>query len=704
MATDYASQLGLPSAEEPETDYAKDLFKPADRRDDTPILTAPEFANTPSGAAVARSGRKQMTPRSAGRDGWSLSDLLEQVENKDAVGGKTVASMGTLTKAAMVDDPQTKLRIFAKARFPNDPKAEERYGMLGSEVVYIGDDGKLYRDTPAGFVGGLKEFGAGIAGKALPIAGGIAGGIVGAPGGPPGVIGGSALGAAAGEGYRKTIANVGFDESQTVGGNIKAMGTEAVWSAGGAYVGKKLGDFLNRHAARDIARLDKPATAALQAKARQLDIDLTPGQASNLPSQKLREEALARMPQTADIMDDAMRQQAAQATKATENFLARISPVEGLDEAGTVARDAAKQVISKLTAERAQAAKPLYQRAFTEFAGFSDEQGEALARLRSSPSFREAEKVATRLYQDDLATMGAKQMPQAGALRDLHYTKLALDKLIGDAATGSYNKTTRSALIGIKNELLKVMDEASPAYAQARATFAHMSPNIESVQDGVIAKVAGLGDEQAMKASQMMLGPQMSPAAVQRARDLFLKAGLGDDWNAMVRAHLQESFMKAGREFKGGSVGQAPTFRAAMAGNPAQKRVLEVAMDYQQRAAFNDLMEVFEAMGRIRPANVNSITRPMEEAVRVMRQESGAGMIGRGAQMLSPQDIGSRISQWMAEARAGQHAEKLAELVTTPGGMQKLRSLNQLEPGTLRHMMQASAVFGIVIAPDKTEQ
>lgn len=670
------------------------------------LLGPPEATRTHGGAVVSIGGRSQMTPRQAESEGYTVDDLMREVgiANADASSGPTVAGMSTLTRAAMVDDPATKLRIFAQARFPDDPGAENRYGWFNGEVVYE-HNGKLFRDTPAGFTGGLKEFGAGLAGKALPIAGGAVGGALGAAGGPPGIVGGAALGAAAGEGYRKAVANVALDEPQTVGGNVKAMGTEAAWAGGGAYVGKLLGDFLNRHAARDITKLDRPAAHELQAKARRFDIELTPGQASNLPSQKLREEALARMPASADIMDDAMRRQATQASNAAERFLATISKVDGLDEAGTQAREAAKTVIAQLTAERANAARPLYQQAFSSFAGFSDDQGALLARLRTSPSFKEAERLAQRLYSDDLATMGAKQMPQASALRDLHYTKLALDKLIGDSATGAYNKTTRSALIGIKNQLLSIMDDAAPAYAQARATFAHMSPNIESVKEGVISRVAGLGDEQSMKAAQMLLGPQMSPTAVQRARTLFEKAGLGDDWNAVVRAHLQESFMKAGREFKtgGGAVGQAPSFRAAMVGDPAQRRVLEAAMNHQQRAAFNDLMEVFEAMGRIRPATANSITRPMEEAVQVMRRESGAGVIGKGAQLLSPQDIGSRISQWLAEARAGQHAEKLAELVASPDGLRKLRSLQQLEPGTLKHMMQASAVFGISIAPNRTD-
>src|SRR5690242_13364316 len=83
------------------------------------------------------------------------------------------AGFTTMLKAESVDDPKTKLKIFAHERFPNDPNAVERYALTSDgKVVYVDDDGKIYQETHPG----LKSFVAGLGGQAAPIAGGVAGG------------------------------------------------------------------------------------------------------------------------------------------------------------------------------------------------------------------------------------------------------------------------------------------------------------------------------------------------------------------------------------------------------------------------------------------------------------------------------------------------------------------------------------------------
>jgi hypothetical protein len=656
---------------------------------------------TPGGAVTGIHGRGM--PRNpvaqAEQNGLTIDDL-EFANAEAGVTDKTVADFKTLTKAAMVDDAETKLRIFAKARFPKDPEAVHRYGIIDGEVIYLGDDEKLYRESPKGFLSGAKEFAAGVSGAALPIAGGAIGGSVAAPG--LGTVAGAVMGAAGGEAARKLLGGLVFDEPATTEGVLKSMAAEGAWSLGGALVGKGLVKWLNRRSARDLARLDPAAADDLVRKAQAQGIDLNVAQKTNLPSVKGTYDVLATHPASKDIIQEAAEKTARQADDAVERFLRGVSPVEGLDEAGTAGRNAAKKVISALTKERADAASPLYRRAFSEFDEFTPELGARLAKLRTSPSFRHAERVAKTLYEDDLAILKPSEMPVASALRDLHYTKLALDKLIGDSATGGYQKTSRKALIGLKNELLSVMDEASPNYKQARGIFGHLSPNIESVQDGVIARIAGLGDEQALKGGQMLFNPQQSPTAVARARELFTKAGLGDDWNAMLKSYLADSFEKAGREFatKGGQLHQAPNWRAALVGNPRQYRVLEKAMDPQTFQAFNDLTDVLHAIGRTAQAGTGSQTAGRLVALKELERQSGAGAIGQVAGLASPQTIGQRILQWQAEVRLGHHAEKLAEIMTSPDGQKRLRELSKLSPGSEQFITKAGAVFGIAVSPD----
>lgn len=633
-----------------------------------------------------------------GRKQDTFSANLKQV--KDAQEGS--ADFGTLTKASMVDDPKTKLRIFAKDRFPNLPENEaiSRYGIVDGEVLYVDEDGKVKSETSHK----LKKFAAETVADTPALVGGVAGSVMGAPAGPAGIIALGALGAAGGKGFSKAAANLMFDEPQSVSGNVKDMATEALFEAGGNLVGLTFAKLLTKGAARDIAKLDPRTVEEITKKANRIGVDLNVPQRTNLPSSKAKFDVLASMPTSRDIIAESAQRQAKQAERAAEKFIGRVSKVADVDEAGSIAREGAKKVIAKLTQERANAARPLYQKAFTEFQEFSEDQLARLAQLRQSPSFRDAERVATRLLQDDLATMGAKEMPQAGALRDLHYTKLALDKLIGDSAKGSYSKTSRGALIGLKNELLNVMDTASPTYKQARDTFSHMTPNIVSVQDGIISKVAGLKDEQALEAARMVFSDGRSPAAVERMRKLFVMSGLEDDWNALLASHLRETFSKAGQEFatSGGAVNQAPKWRAALVGNPRQYRLMEKAMSPKQFKAFNDMMDVFDAMGRTASAGAGSQTMTRQEGARLLRDEAGAGVIGQASKLLSLHTAGSRLGEWLQEVRLGNHAEKLAELMTSPDGIKRLKELKRLSPNDQRFIAGASALFGISLRPANT--
>lgn len=685
MATDYASELlGVtPKTETKATDYASDLLN-----------TKPEKApglGKPKG----------------------LLDGVEIANNDAGVTDKTVASFDTMRKAAMVDDPATKLKIFASSRFPNDPKAIERYGLIDGEPVYLNDDGKVYRESPKGILGWLKGAAAGIAGAPGATAGAIAGGIAGAPGGPAGMAAGAALGAAGGKGYDKVAANLAFDEPQTVEGNAKAMATEGLFAAGGSLIGSGLSKVLNRNVARDIGKFDKAASAELTRKAERIGVELDAAQTTNLPSLKAKADVLAVMPTSRDAMADAAKKRAGQAYKAADDFINGLSPTNGLDEAGEAARGAAKNVIATLTKERADAARPLYESAFAKF----DQYRDALARqnpggqapvtipqvsdLLNRPGMRQAVRQAGTLASGDGAQIPANA---ASSLKGLHYVKLALDDAIekaGNPVSGT-GPTQKRQLVQLKNELLNVMDGLSPDYAEARKVFGHFSPTINAVRDGVVSRLADLSDESIHKAADMVFKGNISPASVGKTRALFVKAGMENDWNTLLASYLRDTFEVAGKgaTTPGGGVTQAPKFAMSMTGNPRQYRVLEKAMSPDQFSAFKDMTEVFDAMGRTAWAGQGSQTMPRQEAAAMLRRESGAGVIGQAAGALSPQAIGQRVANWISEVRMGNHAEKVAQVLTSPDGIKRLKELRQLSPRDQKAIAAMSNLFGISLAPE----
>jgi len=651
------------------------------------------FSTTPAGAATGRqTQRVTRLPKAR-----ALDDL--PIANRDSMEG--TATFGTLTRAATVDDPQTRLRIFARARFPNLPEAEalSRVGTVGNEVIYLGDDGKIYRDTPPGLLGGAKELGASIVGRPLTTAGATIGGIVGAAGGPLGAAGGATLGAAGGRGFEKVYTNVAEGEPQTVGGNVRSMATEGGFAGGGSLMGSAIGKVLERGMARDIRRLDPTKVSEITAKATREGIDLNAAQATNLPSLKAKFDTLSVMPTSRDIISEGAERQSRQSASAVERFLQRVSPAEGLDEAGIAARDAAKRVISDLVEDRSSKARPLYEAAFQRAEQAGGIPPEIMAQARSlmeRPAMIEAGKKAVQIAKNE----GIDLADPRQSLKGMHYMKLALGDMIGAPKEG-LGKVERAQFTNLKNQLVRIMDDLSPDYAEARKVFAHYSPAVNDIKEGIVSRLADMTDETAFKAAQTVFGGNLSPKTVQRTRELFMRSGMTEQWDGLLRAYLQKTWEQAGKQTMtgGGAITQAPKWRAMLWGSPQQKRILEASMEPGQRAAMGDLMDVFEAVARTASAGQGSQTMPRMEGARLLREEAGSSMLSKGATALSPQTIGTRLSNYLDEVKLGKHAEKLAEIITSKDGINKLRELKRLSPNDKRFIQGASTLFGVTMSP-----
>jgi hypothetical protein len=137
-----------------------------------------------------------------------------------------------------------------------------------------------------------------------------------------------------------------------------------------------------------------------------------------------------------------------------------------------------------------------------------------------------------------------------------------------------------------------------------------------------------------------------------------------------------------------------------MTGNPKQLEIIRMAMEPGQFKAFTDMMDVFEAIGRTAYAGQGSQTMTRQEGANLLRQESGAGVLGQAAGLASPQSWGNRLSNFLAEVRLGNYAEKMAEIMTSPQGMARLRELKRLAPNDQRLIQGVSSLFGVRLAPD----
>lgn len=129
--------------------------------------------------------------------------------------------------------------------------------------------------------------------------------------------------------------------------------------------------------------------------------------------------------------------------------------------------------IKLMMKERGAKSTPLYEKAWAEGISQSDE----LAALLERPSMKRAMGGAVNLAKD----MGDD--PKDNLLKTLHYAKMSLDSRIEPLLRSGSNTKARS-LITLKNELLGMMDDASPSYKEARNVFAGESSLLDAAKKG----------------------------------------------------------------------------------------------------------------------------------------------------------------------------------------------------------------------------
>lgn len=179
---------------------------------------------------------------------------------------------------------------------------------------------------------------------------------------------------------------------------------------------------------------------------------------------------IAALQRTATAVDPVAMNQLA-ARQAAQNE-ARIAALQGITPDVSAAR-----------AARTAAAEPLYSAARTS--GMDAATAEAM-----QPRIAQ---LMQRVPEDLVAS--AKRMAQVegvpiddmGSVQGAHYLKRAIDATI-NAAKKSGDADTARVFSGLQNEYLDVLDQLSPAYAQARQTYAAMSPPV--TQGEVLGEVA----------------------------------------------------------------------------------------------------------------------------------------------------------------------------------------------------------------------
>lgn len=633
-------------------------------------VTKPEHTTSQGGGSSVVDWYKETTTPTFG------ADVKDSPEPSGFLRG---ARIGT------VEDPQAKMAAYARARFPNDPNAVARYGMIDGDVVYRGDDGQVYRETNT-----LGDVGEWVGGSfAGPTAGASIGAVVGGP------IG-AGIGGAAGTAYTK-LAGLAQGDKQDAGGNAFDIGLSGVLEWAGAKVGQILSrKIANRRVAKDLPKLNDADTQRLIATAQRYGIQLTPAEATNLGSLIQRQTALG---QGFDEASDTMRRfygdRAEAVTKAVDDY---IGQTPGAYEAGMQGRQAAQAVIDNAVAARKAEAGPLYRMAVrpdnvvpTETSGAMAGAGVPAQRTRLGQLLDDPFMAAqvNAVTGNPLYRMGNLD---SGALPVLDQVKKNLDDAIKVAQREGRNNEAR-LLQERWTELVEATDEAFPEYATARAAFEGRSPEVDALKNSRIGQVAGLEGERLAKAADMLIGGKGDPSRVAWARAQFEKAGKLDDWNTVTRQWLRDSFEKTRGSLSAGDAMAGPKWRNAIFGSQRDRDILSAALGKEEYANLNSLMDVLEAVGRV--PKQQSITAFATEDAKRMAVEAAPGKTAlRNLDISSPM---AELRELLISKDLDAWRQTLAEAITSPDGLkelQKLRVLRGLSPRSEKAVQIATASLG----------
>lgn len=605
-------------------------------------------------------------------------------EDQKPVEGRGLG-LGANFRAGLVDDPDTKLRLLAEARFPNDPKAVERFGWRDGNPVFINEQGQLERadtgraSTAGDVAASLPEAVGGLLGSFLPMP-----------------IVGSVLGSTTGNAVKQIGANLLLDEPQTPGGNALGFGGELLVSGVGGAGGKLISKMANRAAIQGAERFDPAVAKATMDRIEQsTGIRLDTAQVANVRGLADLKKWASKYPSDAQEVIAALdRQQGDQVADAIEKrLLAQISSKTDTAEMATSGINGAKQTIKLAEMKRDRMAAPLYRKAYTE-----EIPGADVADFMQDPVLSAAYKsvMSTPTYKRELTGTSAN------SIMVWDYVKRNIDDQIAKAQRNGARNQVRM-LTNAKEDLVSKMDLASADYAAARSTYADATKDfVDPLKNGwvgVLAKVNG--HDLTDKVSKIMSGDILAaPGIASDVRGALAASGQDAVWNDLVKLSLFKSFNNAAKETQAGDVvNLAGKFRQSVIGTPQQKLAMDVALG--RGGAHQQFGDIMDALGMIAKETRNRGGSDTAFNQAISRQQAGSAP---GELLKAVTAPGQAVREHIDNKFLQQNAKALADALTDPDKVARLKELRKLKPSTERAVAMLSVVgigsYGLGSAAD----
>jgi len=627
------------------------------------------------------------------------------IPKSTAAGG---ASALTALKAGVPTDKQAAIKIFAQARgIP-----ESRYRVVGDEIVYQANDGQYYKEIPSVFTKPMTAAGY-YAPDVLEAAPDIAAGIATSPmllTGPFGVAGSAAItgGVAAGtNAVRQAIAGL-LGDQEFSGTDVAKQG---LISGGMQVIPFGVGKYLERNIAKDIGKVNTKEVADLTQKAKDLGIQLTPAELTNLPSLKSQQKVLGNIVESADTLGDFyLKRYKEQVQPAVNKFLSSVSKVDDPMTAGYRGQQALKDRIVQLEQAREEGSAPLYRAAFERSVPVDVapivKDIDAMLKIAKGDELKALQRIKNNLYREkpSFNAQGDEVMVKTfeDRLPALQRAKFDIDKMFKEESFSSMDKVIQSEVTNIKNRLVQSMGKDNPMYLEANARFEELSQPLNIFAERRAGQSLTAVSKDNLNDLANRLFNNASPQTVRYTRQQ-IQAVSPEAWNDVTRAYLQTQWEKAMKPRIGAKeprIDAGADWKVMLMGDSKSQKALLEALGPQQFQALNNLTAVLEAAARVK--KLGSDTAFNQRALKEM-EENARSALAAFAQVtgsaMTPLKYGEFFKNWATERAFSANAEQLANVITSKDGMNRLRELRKMSPTTpkfISGLAQLAADYGMI--------
>lgn len=417
-----------------------------------------------------------------------------------------------------------------------------------------------------------------------------------------------------------------------------------------------------------------------------VDVPLFQAQQTQIPSELLKQRVLPQLDAGARTAAQALEKQNKAAFDATSELINTIAPKNTVASASKRFREVAKLSIESAKQRRTLQVEPLYNEAF-DVGGTVDllsTKSMIDNILDEAPKGSDFEKIGVQI-KNLIEPLREGATP---TLRQLQKAKISMQDIIDGVGDKAVSGTIKGEVAGVKRELVKRMEEASPLFKQAEDKFKELAPAVKELEDSILGQVSKIDDTQLKNIAQTIFDPKAGltdPQSVVNAKKIIQEVD-PDAWNQLLRVEmnrriggLEQLIEEIPGDFTGNIPGQ---LRRTLFGNPQQRKALMAAMNPEQRTSFKYLETVLKRASSGRAAG--SPTAAFGQAIEKLQ---GVSSVIRDV-IFRPL---STLQQTGERGIFDRNVAKLSEVMFDPKfkpQLNKLKKLNPDSPSAARAMTQ----------------